>query len=57
MPLNKDAIFGKIKTARRDLIIVFPAARLRATQSIVITHPTVGRPGFIFPWEGRVIKG
>jgi hypothetical protein len=57
MPLNKDAIFRKIKTARWDLIIVFSAARLPATQSIVITHPTSGRPGFIFRREGRVIKG
>ena len=37
--------------------LVFSAERLPVSQSIVITHPTSGRPGFIFPWEGRVITG
>ena len=37
--------------------LIFSADRLPVSQSIVITHPTSKRPGFIFPWEGRVITG
>ncbi len=37
--------------------LVFSADRLPVSQSIVITHPTSKRPGFVFPWEGRVITG
>lgn len=37
--------------------LVFSADRLPVSQSIVITHPVSKRPGFIFPWEGRVITG
>ena len=37
--------------------LVFSAERLPVSQSIVITHPTSKRPGFVFPWEGRVITG
>ncbi|MGA2367849.1 MAG: glycerol-3-phosphate dehydrogenase/oxidase [Dehalococcoidia bacterium] len=37
--------------------LVFSADRLPVSESIVITHPTSKRPGFVFPWEGRVITG
>ncbi len=37
--------------------LVFSADRLPVKQNIVITHPTSKRPGFVMPWEGRVITG
>lgn len=37
--------------------LVFSADRLPVSQSIVMTHPTSRRPGFVFPWEGRVMTG
>jgi glycerol-3-phosphate dehydrogenase len=37
--------------------LVFSADRLPVSQSIVMTHPTSKRPGFVFPWEGRVMTG
>lgn len=37
--------------------LVFSAERLPVSQSIVMTHPTSKRPGFVFPWEGRVMTG
>jgi len=37
--------------------LVFSAERLPVTQSIVMTHPTSRRAGFVFPWEGRVMTG
>ncbi len=37
--------------------LVFSAERLPVSESIVITHPTSKRPGFVFPWEGRVMTG
>ncbi len=37
--------------------LVFAADRLPVSQSIVMTHPSSKRPGFVFPWEGRVMTG
>ncbi|MBU2510769.1 glycerol-3-phosphate dehydrogenase/oxidase [bacterium] len=37
--------------------LVFSADRLPVSNSIVMTHPTSKRPGFVLPWEGRVITG
>jgi glycerol-3-phosphate dehydrogenase len=37
--------------------LVFSADRLPVAGSIVMTHPTSKRPGFAFPWEGRILVG
>lgn len=37
--------------------LVFSADRLPVSNSIVLIHPISKRPGFVMPWEGRVIVG
>jgi glycerol-3-phosphate dehydrogenase len=59
-----DILRGSIKRTNsrrmrplRGSHLVFSAERLPVSQSIVMTHPTSKRPGFVFPWEGRVMTG
>ncbi|MGA2160017.1 MAG: glycerol-3-phosphate dehydrogenase/oxidase [Dehalococcoidia bacterium] len=59
-----DILRGNVRKANakrmrplRGSHLVFSADRLPVCESIVITHPTSKRPGFVFPWEGRVITG
>ncbi len=37
--------------------LVFSQERLPVSNAIVITHPVSKRPGFVEPWEGRVLVG
>lgn len=57
--LRKDVTKSNKKNIRplRGSHLVFSAGRLPVANSIVMTHPTSKRPGFIFPWEGRVLVG
>jgi len=59
-----DSLRGHVTRINRKTIrplrgshLVLSADRLPITKSIIMTHPTSGRPGFASPWEGRILVG